>query len=222
MIGIYGGTFNPIHLGHLRAAEEIVEALQLDVLHLVPSANPPHKSASKEEIAPAKLRLDWVERAIADNPRLRVDPIEIEREGASYLVDTLESLRERHPGEALVFAVGRDAFIEMGSWRAPERIFALANVLVTTRPPIDSGDISSWLPECVASVFEVEADGQRALHREAGTWIRHQPITALEISASNIRARLRAGRSIRYLVPDAVESAIRASGCYTPPPLIGT
>jgi nicotinate-nucleotide adenylyltransferase len=215
MLGIYGGTFNPIHFGHLRAAEEIVEALELDVLHLVPSANPPHKATSGDEIAPAKLRLDWVTQAIAGNPRLCVDPIEVEREGASYLVETLEALRERHPGEDLVFAVGRDAFVEMGSWRAPERIFALANVLVTTRPPNETCDLSRWLPGCVADVFDIEPEGLVARHREAGTWIRHLPITPLDISASNIRARLRAGRSIRYLVPESVEAAIRASGCYT-------
>ncbi len=223
MIGIYGGTFNPIHIGHLRAAEEIVEALDLDVLHLIPAANPPHKTEGIEEIAPAKLRFDWVLRAIEGNPRLRADPIEIERAGASYLVDTLESLRARHPNEELVFAVGRDAFVEMGSWRSPEQIFALTNVLVTTRPPIDSGNVSTWLPECVADAYEIEAGGQKAYHRSAGTWIRHQPITALDISASNVRARLRAGRSIRYLVPEAVEAAIRESGCYTQsPPTVGS
>jgi len=213
MIGIFGGTFNPIHQGHLRVAEEVLEALALDRMVFVPSARPPHKDDG-EEIAPPKLRLEWLELAIADNPRFFADRIEIDRPGLSYLVDTLVELREQHAGEELVFVAGQDAFADMGSWRSPREIFRLAHVLVTTRPPVLAGHLAQWLPECVRGDFDVADDGHSARHRNAGTWIRSLPITALDVSASGVRERLREGRSIRYLVPESARIAIELSGCY--------
>ncbi|MBW2229675.1 MAG: nicotinate (nicotinamide) nucleotide adenylyltransferase [Deltaproteobacteria bacterium] len=216
MIGVFGGTFNPIHQGHLRVAEEVVEALALARMLFVPSARPPHKDAG-EEIAPPKLRLEWLDLAIADNPLFEADRIEIDRPGPSYLVETLRELAERDPGNELVFVAGQDAFADMGSWRSPNQIFRLAHVLVTSRPPVQGGHLSGWLPECVRDDFEVADDGLSAQHRDAGTWIRALPITALDISASGLRARLRAGRSIRYLVPEPARTAIELSGCYRDP-----
>jgi nicotinate-nucleotide adenylyltransferase len=219
MIGLYGGTFNPIHQGHLRAAEEVAEALELDRMLFIPSARPPHKrEVGDDVIAPAKLRLEWVALAVQENPRFVVDPIELDRPGPSYLVDTLIQLRERHAGEDLVFTVGQDAFAEMGLWREPERLFALAHIAVTTRPPVGEGHLEEWLPECVRGDFEVAADGLSAQHRTAGTWIRQLSITALDISASEIRQRVREGRSIRYLAPEPVRAAIEASRCYKAEP----
>jgi nicotinate-nucleotide adenylyltransferase len=219
MIGLYGGTFNPIHQGHLRAAEEVSEAFGIDRMLFIPSARPPHKrEEGGDVIAPAKLRLEWVTLAVEHNPVFVVDPIEVDRPGPSYLVDTLAELRERHPGEELAFAVGQDAFAEMGLWREPRRIFELANVIVTTRPPVGEGDLGEWLPECVREDFEVSADGRAARHVSARTWIRQLPITDLDISASAIRQLAREGRSIRYLVPEAVCAAIEASGCYKAEP----
>jgi nicotinate-nucleotide adenylyltransferase len=215
MIGIFGGTFNPIHVGHLRAAEEVVEALALERLLFVPSARPPHKRSGGQGIAPAHLRLRWVELAVRDNPRFAVDPIEVERPGPSYLVDTLHALRERHREQGgLVFVVGQDAFSEMGAWHMPREIFRLCHVAVTTRPPVLSGRLGEWLPECVRDDFEIEADGAFARHREATTTIRQVAITAIDVSASAIRERIQAGRSIRYLLPEAVRSAVLASGAY--------
>ncbi len=222
MIGLYGGTFNPIHEGHLRAAEEVVEALDLECMVFVPSARPPHKSeAGDDVIAPAKLRLDWVTLAVRGNARFAVDAIEVERPGPSYLVDTIRALRARHSGSELVFTAGQDAFNEMGTWREPGELFRLAHIAVTTRPPVRRGSLADWLPECVRSEVEIAADGLSARHREANTWIRQLPVTALDISASRIRALLRAGRSIRYLVPERVRAAIEASGCYTAGPREG-
>ena len=219
MIGLYGGTFNPVHQGHLRAAQEVVEALDLERMLFIPSAHPPHKQEEGEDIiAAAELRLEWVELAVRGNSRFAVDAIEMERPGPSYLVDTLLTLRERHPGLEFVFTVGQDAFEEMGTWRVPGDIFRLAHIAVTTRPPVLTGSLAHWLPECVRNEIEIAADGFSARHREAGTWIRQLPITALDISASRIRALLRAGSSIRYLVPDGVRAAIEASGCYTAGP----
>lgn len=215
MIGIYGGTFNPIHVGHLRAAEEVVEALDLERMLFVPSARPPHKPGRAASIAPAEERLAWVERAIHDNPRFVADDVEVRRPGPSYLVDTLLALRARYGADhGLVFVVGQDAFSEMGSWRTPREIFRLVHVAVTTRPPVLTGGLGDWLPDCVREDFVVAADGTRAEHRDAGTTVRQVPITALDVSASAIRARIREGRSIRYLVPDDVRAAILASRVY--------
>jgi len=215
MIGIYGGTFNPIHLGHMRAAEEVVEALGLDRMLFVPSARPPHKRDEIDETAPARTRLEWVELAVRDNPRFVADAIEVDRPGPSYLVDTLRALRERFAADELTFVVGQDAFSEMGTWRAPREIFRLAHVAVTTRPPVVSGSIAGWLPECVAQDFDVDRDGARARHRDGTTRIQQVPVTPIDISASDIRARIRAGRSIRYLLPEAVRAAVLASGVYS-------
>jgi len=222
MIGIYGGTFNPIHLGHLRAAEEVVEALRLDRMIFVPSARPPHKrEAGEDVIAPAKLRLEWVEIAVRDNPRFEADPLEVEREGPSYLVDTLENLRRRHAGEQIVFVLGRDAFQDLGSWREPQRLLQLAHFAVTTRPPADTGALAEWIPACVRDDVQIAPDGRSARHRRAGTWLRLLEITPLEISASDIRTRLREGASVRYLLPDAVRAAIVESGCYQRRTVVG-
>jgi nicotinate-nucleotide adenylyltransferase len=222
MIGIYGGTFNPIHFGHLRAAEEIVEALSLERMIFIPSARPPHKrEANGERIAPAALRLEWTRAAVQGNPRFEVDPIEVERPGPSFLVDTMRALRERHTGNRLSFCVGHDAFSEMGTWRDPTSLFELTDIVVTTRPPTTAGRLENWLPECVRGDFEVDGSGQSARHLRADTHIRLLPITALDISASEIRARILEGASIRYLLPAPIRAAVEAAGCYTREPSAG-
>ena len=214
-VGVYGGTFNPIHLGHLRAAEEVVEALHLERMLFVPSAEPPHKEAGEGDIiAPACDRLAWVRLAVADNPRFEADPIEVERKGLSYAVDTLASLGERLAPELPVFTVGWDAFIDMGNWRDPEVLFASAHMAVTTRPPVRDGRIDDRLPECVRGDFEVAGDGRSAQHRRAGTWIRLIELTPLDIAATEIRRRIREGRSVRYLLPTAVREAVESSQHY--------
>jgi len=214
-IGIFGGTFNPIHVAHLRAAEEVAEALRLERVLFVPSGVPPHKADDPgDAIAPAGLRLAWVRAAVADNPRFDVDAIEAEREGRSYLVDTLEALGERHGPHALVFLLGRDAFAEMGSWRAPERLVGLAHYAVMTRPPDPAGPLADWIPERLAGALELAPDGRSARHRETGTRVVRVGITALDVSASDVRARLRAGRSVRYLLPESVRRQVEASGVY--------
>jgi nicotinate-nucleotide adenylyltransferase len=212
-IGIYGGTFNPIHLGHLRAAQEVAETLDLDRVLFVPSARPPHKRDGAGALAPAADRLAWVRAAVADNPLFEVDPIEVERRGPSYLVDTLLEIGARTAGPP-VFILGQDAFSEMGTWREPERIVTLAHFAVTTRPPIVEGKLGEWIPTALRGAFELDPDGASGRHRETGTWIRLLPITPLDISATELRARIRTERSIRYLVPEGVRESIVESGCY--------
>ena len=214
LVGICGGTFNPIHVGHLRAAEEVAEALDLERVLFVPSAQPPHKAEDPgDPIAPAELRLAWVRLAIEGNPRFAVDPIEVERGGASYLVDTLRALRRREDGE-LVFLVGCDAFAEMGTWREPRELFRLASYAVTTRPPVRAGRLGDWLPDVVKEDVALAADGRSGRHRAAPTWLRLVEITGFDVSSSDVRWRLREGRSVRYLLPEAVRRAVLESGAY--------
>jgi nicotinate-nucleotide adenylyltransferase len=210
-IGVLGGTFNPIHLGHLRAAEEVAEALALDRVLLVPSAQPPHKTGG-DALAPGALRLAWVEAACADNPRLSACDVEIARGGASYTVDTLRALAQETPGR-LVFIIGSDAFAELGTWREPKQLFALADFAVMARPGTP-GRLADWIPEALRGEFALDPGGDRARHRATGGSLRAVAISALAISSSNIRDRVRTGRSIRYLVPEAARRDIEASGVY--------
>jgi nicotinate-nucleotide adenylyltransferase len=216
-IGVFGGTFNPVHTGHLRAAEEVVEVLDLERMVFVPSADPPHKTdLADDRIAPAELRLEWVQLAIRDNPRFEVDPLEIERGGASYSVETLRAIGERIAPEKPVFTIGHDAFVEIDSWREPEALFELAHFAVITRPPVARVPLTDWLPRCVRSAVEPDPGGRVAWHRRANTWIRLLDIPALDISSSDIRLRLRDGRSLRYLLPLDVAEAVEKSGAYRP------
>ncbi len=217
LVGVYGGTFNPIHVGHLRAAEEVAEALALARVLFVPSAVPPHKADDAGgAIAPAVLRLDWVRRAIADNPGFAAESIEVDRGGASYLVDTLAGLREQlaRSDEEPVFLVGSDAFAEMGAWREPAALFALSHYAVMVRPPLRTGSLAEWLPEAVRDDIELAPDGRSGRHRQAGTWLRLVEIAGFDVSASDLRARLRDGRSVRYLLPESIRDAVLESGVY--------
>jgi nicotinate-nucleotide adenylyltransferase len=217
-VGIYGGTFNPIHVGHLRAAEEVAEILGLERVTFVPSARPPHKRASERDpIAAAEERLAWVRSAVADNPRFDVDAIEVERGGASFAIDTLRSISCKTSPALPVFIIGHDAFVELGSWREPEKLLSLAHFAVTTRPPVTRGSLSEWLPAIYRDSIEIAPDGLSGKHRTAGTWVRLIEISRLDISSSDIRARLRAGQSVRYLIPDGAHAAITSSGAYCAP-----
>lgn len=210
-VGVLGGTFNPIHLGHLRAAEEVAETLALDRVLLVPSAQPPHK-AGGGTLAPGALRLAWVESACAGNPRLIACDVEVARGGASYTVDTLRALADREATRP-VFIIGSDAFAELGTWREPKQLFALADFAVMARPGTP-GHLGDWIPDALRGDFELEPGGGRARHRATGGGVRSVAISALAISSSDVRERVRSGRSIRYLVPEAVRRDIEASGVY--------
>ncbi len=213
--GLFGGTFNPIHLGHLRAAEEVRQALDLEEILFIPSASPPHKQDQLDDpIAPAEQRLAWVELAIADHAAFSVDRIEIDREGPSFLVDTLTEMRERNGGLPPVFIIGEDAFAEMGEWRAPEELFALADFAVMTRPPGQLERLEDGIPKIVKDHFEFDSGGRSAAHKTGDTRLALVPITALDISSSKIRRTCRKGESVRFLVPESVRENIVSSQCY--------
>jgi len=217
-VAIFGGTFNPIHFGHLRAAEEAVELLGLDRVLFVPCGDPPHKEdEAGDPLAPAKLRLDWTRLATQDNPRFVVEPLEVERGGRSYSVDTLRALAPQLAPEHPIFLIGHDAFALMDTWRDPETIFALAHIAVIVRPgasPGIAGSLAEWIPERLRGDVALSPDGRSAVHR-AGTWTRRIEIAGLDVSASSLRAQLREGLSLRYLLPEPVRLAVERSGVYT-------
>src|SRR5215470_5358451 len=201
-IGIFGGTFDPIHIGHLRCAEEAREQLRLDEVLFIPAADPPHKA---RRITPAVHRLAMVRRAIAGYAPFRASTIEIDRGGRSYTVDTLRALRAELPsGTALTLLLGLDAFREIGTWKEYRALFGLADVAVWTRPPHRIGSALALLPVAARADFCYGPNQTRLRHR-TGNQIRFLTVTALDVSASAIRLRLRRGRSIRYLVPSPVE-----------------
>jgi nicotinate-nucleotide adenylyltransferase len=205
-LGIFGGTFNPIHLGHLRAAEEVREAEGLDEVRFVPSALPPHKEAAA--VVSAAHRLRMAELATAGVPGFRVSTLEIERSGVSYSVDTLRAVR-REVGEAtrVVFVIGYDAFRDFHTWKEHATIFGLCDVVVVTRPPAPLSLAREEIPLAARETFWYDS-GSEVFRHPSGHVLKLQRITALDISAASIRARVAAGRSIRFLVPACVADYI--------------
>ena len=211
MLGILGGTFDPIHHGHLRTALDVAEAVGLDELRLIPLRHAVHRDQPE---TPAALRLAMVQAAIAGEPRFVTDDREIRRDAPSYTLHTLESLRaERGAAEPIGVLVGGDAFAEFLTWHRPHDILRLAHLIVMRRPGAD-GIADAALRGLVERHRAASAAELRA---RPGGRILFQPVTQLDISATDIRARLGAGRSARYLVPDAVLELIRREGLYGPP-----
>ncbi|MGH7805596.1 MAG: nicotinate-nucleotide adenylyltransferase, partial [Candidatus Binatia bacterium] len=202
-------SFDPIHLGHLRAAEEAREALSLDQVRFVPAANPPHKPGRK--LADGADRLEMIRLAIADQPAFAVSTVELDRGGVSYSVDTLAQLR--HPPASLFFLVGVDAFREIHLWRDAPRLFELANVVVVRRPPAPIDDSIDHLPIAAREAFCYDP-GTRSHRHRSGTSLSFLPITGLDVSATSIRTLLREGRSIRYFVPPTVATFITERELY--------
>ena len=214
-VGLFGGTFDPVHRGHLHAAEEMRRALALDRLVFVPSARPPHKSgANGEPIAPAHDRLAWLRLAVADRPGFEVDTVEIERSGPSFAVDTVRAFRKRGEARPPVFVIGSDAFALIGTWREPETLFELADFAVMTRPPFSNATLGDWLPGAFQAAFALSDDGRSTRHRTAGTSIHLVEIPALDISSSSIRSRIARGEAVDQLLPENICCAVLESRHY--------
>jgi nicotinate-nucleotide adenylyltransferase len=224
-IGLFGGTFNPIHLGHLRGAEEIREFFELDQVIFIPAALPPHKVA--EEVIEAKHRLEMVRRATATNPFFSTTDIELSRPDKSYSIDTIRYFRERSQ-EVFFFILGRDAFVEIGTWKEFQHLFSLCNFIVMTRPgfqktlstPVQvpasrSGrGVESPLPEVLVPVFRYDQEVKTWIH-PSGHTLHFQEITVLDISSTKVRELIERGESVRYLVPGGVEAYIQENGLYS-------
>lgn len=186
-IGVFGGTFDPPHLGHLVVASDACRALGLDRVVWVPSAVPPHKRDTVQ--APAEARLEMVRAAVDGDPRFEACDIELRRPGPSYTVDTLRELAALHPGAELVLLIGADNLREIPTWRDPEGILALARVAVLSR---DGAGVPPDAP--------IPATAVR--------------VTRVDVSATEVRRRAAAGETIRYLVPDAVRALVERRGLY--------
>jgi nicotinate-nucleotide adenylyltransferase len=198
-LGIFGGTFDPIHLGHLILAEHCREACRLDRVLFIPAGQPPHKS--ERQITPGRERLDMVELAIAGHAAFAASSIEVDRQGPSYSAETLAEVARQHPGAEIFFLMGSDSLADLPLWYQPARIATLATLVVATRP-------GSALPD-VSAIREVigGAAAERLLQHIV-------EIPLVQISSSAIRARVAAGQSVRYLVPRAVECFIDTHGLY--------
>ena len=197
-LGVFGGTFNPVHFAHLRVAEEVREGLGLTRVLWVPAADPPHK---RGDVAPAKHRLEMVRLATATNPCFEVLDLELAREGPSYTVDTLRELQKRHPDAHLWFVIGTDAIEEIDTWSRPDEVFEIASVAVVSRPGRPRVPLEAHLPRRLAAPFR---EGPSGLEHRSGHELRLVPVSSLEISASDVRRRVERGASIRYLVPEPV------------------
>lgn len=213
-VAVLGGSFNPIHYGHLLLADDVLEQLSLDRVLFVPAGSPPHKAATL--LAPASDRYEMVRRAIADHARFDASDVELRRTGVSYTVDTLSGLAAG--GDELYLIVGSETFLDLLTWREPRKIAALARLVVIPR---------------AGSVFDTEgAAAQKVLHEigveggfvhaggapppPRGVLIVHA--TSLPLSASDLRRRVREGRSLVYRVPPAVIEYVRAHGLYRAEP----
>ncbi|HQQ06656.1 MAG TPA: nicotinate-nucleotide adenylyltransferase [Candidatus Omnitrophota bacterium] len=184
--GILGGTFNPVHIGHLILAEEIREKLRLDRVVFVPTYIPPHKAS--KNIAPAADRYAMIKAAIRANPCFDVSDVEIRRKGASYTIDTLRELKERYPRDEMYFITGSDLLNYLDKWKDLKHVIALVKFVVATRPGYPLEDIPSY--------------------------IKTVAIRAVDVSAYEIRQCVKKGLSFRYLVPDPVFAYINKRKLY--------
>jgi nicotinate-nucleotide adenylyltransferase len=210
MIGIFGGTFDPVHFGHLRPALEVKQALGLREMRMIPAFQPPHRESP---VANPGQRLTMLRAAVGGEPDLLVDNCEMRREGESFMVDTLTALREELGDEAMCLVLGSDAFLQLDRWHRWRDIPELAHIVVTHRPgwQLNMHEANPELQELWRE-RQVTDDAQ-LVASPAGNIIL-QAVTPLEISATQIRALVAAGENPRYLLPDAVWNLIRIHGLY--------
>jgi nicotinate-nucleotide adenylyltransferase len=186
MIGLFGGSFDPVHHGHLMVAQVARETLQLPEVRFVPAGIQPVKAGA--HLASAADRVAMLRLALASVPGMTVETCEVEREGPSYTVDTLRALAAREPGESFILLLGADAAQDLPRWREAEEVLRRAKVAVLTRPGHEA-PVAPWVSAVV-------------------------PVPALDLSATDLRRRAAAGRSLRYFVPDAVASYVATRGLY--------
>jgi nicotinate-nucleotide adenylyltransferase len=222
-LGVLGGTFNPIHYGHLAAANEVWQAFALDNVIFVPAATPPHKDLA-EIIAP-QHRLMMTMLATVTHPHFTVSPIEIERSGASYTVDTIAELKQLYPEPlSIYFILGIDAFLDIASWRHPDVLLRSCHTIVTSRPGYNLYEqilaplrqLSRLYPHLLFDPLVGKERIASSGYRVHGTpyQIFLQRVSGLDISSTDIRQRAKTGRSLRYLLPATVDAYIRKYELY--------
>lgn len=208
-IGILGGTFDPVHFGHLRMALELQQTYNLAEIRFIPCWQPVHRALP---VATPEQRLAMLACAVANEPTLKVDDCEIQRKGPSYMIDTLETLREKFPHTPLCLILGVDAWAGFATWQRYETILRLSHLIIAQRP-------SYPLPETgtVATLLQQHLKQDASTLRESpGGNIMLYPVTSLEISATAIRNQIAQGQGPRYLLPDSVYDYIVKHRIYNP------
>lgn len=210
LIGLLGGTFNPIHNAHLRLAQELADALNFSEVRFIPSANPPHKTAPKIS---AQHRAAMVQLAITDNSLFKLDTRELDRTGASFTIDTLISLQEELGGSvALCLMMGSDAFSKLNTWHRWQALLDYCHIILVQRPA--SATQPKLAEELSVLLHNHYTENISDLTNENAGYIHMQKITALDITSTNIRVQLVAGVSPRYLMPDNVIAYIKNNNLY--------
>jgi len=189
-IGILGGTFDPVHLGHLVLAEQVMEKLRLDRVIFIPSASPPHKT--KRKLSSARDRFRMTKLALEGNLKFSISDLELKRDGLSYTIDTLKTLKKVYRNSEIYFLTGSDMLDEIHTWRDPEQIYKLVKMVIAIRPGFDRFDGDNHFAKKSIIV----------------------PITGMDISSTGIREMVRKGESVRYLVPLKVEEYIKEKKLY--------
>jgi nicotinate-nucleotide adenylyltransferase len=214
--GLLGGTFDPIHLGHLRCAEEMREIFGLDKIIFIPAARPPLK---KNEITPFADRLKMIRLAIRGNPAFEVSTIEGRRKGRSYTIDTVRHFLDlQGKGLELFFILGEDAFRDIRLWKDWEELLSRCHFAVMNRPGFGKEDLAGILtPQLAARCRYIRS--RSGFRGPAGTFIFFRPVTCLDISSTDIRKRLAEGKSVRYLIPERVLDYIYKKSLYHADPM---
>lgn len=211
-LGILGGTFDPIHYGHLRLAEEVGESLNLEHVYLIPAALPPHKG--QRRVSSFSQRLEMTRIASAESPRLKVLDLEGRREGFSYSIETLKIFHAMvHPDLDLHFVLGMDAFLEIETWKDFRNLFNYAHFVVIQRPGFPSDVLESFLLTLGVNFRKKDREGNRFLS-PSGYEVISMEATLMDISSTKIREKVAAGKSIRFLVPEAVRAYINTNRLY--------
>ena len=211
-IGLLGGTFNPIQNGHLRAAEAVRARFDLDRIMFIPSFIPPHKQDCG--MASPKQRLEMVERAVSSIPGFEASPLEVEAEGTSYSILTLNKVKQHYPRSVICFILGIDAFLEIETWREYERVLGQCSFVVVSRPGFSMDQVPPLAGRFKQKIVVLPAQGPVPdIHPSAVTIFLLQ-IEALEVSSTEVRERVRRGKSIKGLVPESVEAYIRENKLY--------
>lgn len=214
-LGILGGTFNPIHFGHLAAAEEVRDRLKLDRILFIPSSLPPHKV--EKDIPSAVQRMEMVRLATAENSHFAPSNLEIERGGRSFTIDTIEALLQTYPGTELYFIAGIDSFLEIQAWYQWERLLTLCGFVVIPRPGYHFRDLArlGFMKHAEKELLGLdEGDLKQAVIRSGAYAVYLEPVPLSDISSTDIRTRVKAGASIKYLLPDTVETYIIKNKLY--------
>lgn len=215
-IGVYGGTFNPIHYGHLRTAEAAAEILSLDRVIFMPSGITPF---DKPDLVSAGHRYKMVKAAIEGNPLFSISSIEVKTGGKSYTVDTLTKLRNRYKKSELFFMIGMDAFLDMPAWKGPDRIVSAVNIVIISRPGFSfyglrSSPYLKGVPDRVLKDLDKGKIGKFEFDISKTQKGHLCNVTRLDISASNIRELIMSGKDVNYLLPDSVKSYIISNNLY--------